>query len=207
MSKPTKRVKIEHNGSIHETPVMLDETSLMEGMRKVALQVAEWSGESATKPLQIISALNGAKPFTTDITKELARLGVKTDVHEIKISNTMGTRGAVAPVIEYGQIPKNVLKGSKTLIVDDIIDTGGTMSFIKEIIAGCPAEVRVASVVNKYAAFSDMSDFTIYDCRLEKEKMLSCDGKNVDYWFFGYGMDLDGKYRDLREISWLEVER
>jgi hypoxanthine-guanine phosphoribosyltransferase len=206
MTAPIRKIKIEHDGVLHEAPVVLDETSVIAGVRRVSRQVAEWGGGSG--PIQIISALHGARPFTADITNELSRLGVETNLHEIKVSNTIGTRGAAEPVLEFGQIPAHALTGAKTLIVDDIIDTSGTVNFIKKIALDArPADVRVAAVVNKYAAFSALSDFKIHDCALEKEKMVSREGKAVDYWLFGYGMDIGGKYRELKEIAWLEVER
>lgn len=206
MSSFDKFIKIEHEGAEHLARVILDETKLTDGVRRVARQVAEWFGDPNEKPLQIISALNGAKPFTADLKRELSNLGVETDVHEVKVSNTNGTRGAAVPVLEYGTIPDKVFAHSKTLIVDDIVDTSGTINFIRKLLAGAE-EVRVAVVVNKYAELSCVSDFKIHDCVFEKEKMKSRDGKPVDYWLFGYGMDISGKHRELRDICWLEVER
>ncbi|MBI5177985.1 MAG: hypothetical protein HZA04_01835 [Nitrospinae bacterium] len=195
---------IEHGGAQMNAPVVISESLIASGVRRVAGEVADWCGGGV--PLQVVSVLNGAKPFTQDLQKELAALGVPHDVHAVKLSNTLGTRSTGDVALEQGALPPEKMRRGRVLIVDDIIDTCATAHFIKRMVEDMvPAEVRIAAVVNKYARHSHMAHFLVHDLKFAERPIRSPEGQPVDYWLFGYGMDLNGKYRELPKIAWVEV--
>ncbi len=188
--------------------VILSESGIAMGVRRVAHQIAEWAGKNSAAPLQIISVLNGARPFTKDLRRELDSLGIPTQLHEIKVATTHGASVTGQARLESGELSPETLRNSTVLVVDDIVDTGATIEFIKEMLKELrPAEVRVAAVINKYAQYSHLSDFMVHNLDIGSAPTYSQNGKLIDHWLFGYGMDLDGKYRDLPNIAWVEVER
>ena len=63
--------------------------------------------------------------------------------------------------------------------------------------------VKTAVLINKY--FDNhyiKADFIGINLGLMKSKLKEMGIK--DYWLFGYGMDLDGEYRDIEHIGWIE---
>ena len=83
------------------------------------------------------------------------------------------------------------LKDKDVLIVDDILDTGDTLKFVKERLSlCCPASLGTCVLLNKTEQFSDFSGFFV-----EKDDFV-----------VGYGLDYDGYYRNLPYIAVLKKE-
>jgi hypoxanthine phosphoribosyltransferase len=203
-----KQLKIERNGAEVLAPVIISEEKIAEGVIRVARQIESWAKREDGDQLQIISILNGAQPFTRDICIQLAQMGLSYDVHEIKVSSTIGDAVTGRARLESGSLVFEKLAKRRVLIVDDIIDTCATIFSVLEMIKKIdPAEVRVAAVVNKYASRSEVAHFKVCDLALGPSPLRTKDGREVDYWLFGYGMDLAGKYRDFNCVGWVEVEK
>ena len=84
-------------------------------------------------------------------------------------------------------------KGTPSILIDDLLDTGITLSIVKNIIhAITESTVEVAVLVDKVAKRStDISpDYTCFT--LEN-----------DHWLVGYGMDDKGLMRGLNNIGYL----
>jgi hypoxanthine phosphoribosyltransferase len=201
-----ERLVVEHDGMPVEASVVISGQAIVAGVRRVAEQVAAWAGNADAGPLQLVSILHGAKPFTRDLRRDLDACGLPNELHEIKVSSTQCDRVTGKVDFEFGSLPPESIRGARVLIVDDIIDTSATVTYIKKMVEEMrPAEVRVAVVVNKYAHHSHRADFKVHDLAFGAAPSLSKEGSPVDYWLFGYGMDLCGKYRELSSIGWVEV--
>ena len=129
----------------------------------------------------VIGVLKGSVPFLTDLTRHLP-LTVEVDFLNL---TRFGRQGRVSVAMDLS-VP---LEGRSVLIVEDIVDTGLTLSTMRKMLAARGA-ANIATV-----ALIDKARRRIVDVPLEYR------GFEVgDEFLLGYGMDWMGRYRNLRSI-------
>ncbi len=80
--------------------------------------------------------------------------------------------------------------GQHVLIIEDIIDSGHTLRYVMDmLLARRPASLRLCALLNKAARRT--VDITVDYTGFEIE----------DRFVFGYGLDLDERYRNLRFVG------
>ena len=140
--------------------------------------------EYAGKCPLILCVLTGAFPFASDLFRAI---GIDAEIAFIRLKSYEGTSttGKVKQVLGLSE----ELDGRDIIVVEDIVDTGHTISnLLKDLHAKNPASVKVATllfkpeseqcgVVHDYVGFEIPTKFII-----------------------GYGLDLDGLARNLRDI-------
>ncbi len=160
----------------------LREEQILEQVKRVASELRRDLGGKS--PL-FLCVLNGAFIFAADLFREVGL--DDAEIAFVKYSSYQGTQssGTVKQIIG---LPENI-KGRDIVIIEDIVDTGLTADrMITDIMSREPASVRFATLLHKpestktgfipdYVAFSIPPKFII-----------------------GYGLDLDGKVRNLRDI-------
>ena len=143
----------------------------------------------AGKKLLICSILKGAFIFTSDLIRQLK---IPLEVAFIKASSYGG--GAVSTgtggvkVIEFSGLENYT--GFDILVVDDILDTGNTLFYLKEFLMG--------------KGFKNIEFCTLLDKpeRRESEIYVKYIGKQIENEFVvGYGLDFNEKYRNLPFIA------
>ncbi len=137
------------------------------------------------KDLVIIGVLNGAFMFLADIVREL-----KTPVHLdfISVSSYAGTEstGKVSLIKDI----KIDVKDKHVLLVEDIVDTGLTITeLLKLFNQREPASLGLASLLHK-------SSKTKHDVKIDYLGF-----EIEDKFVIGYGLDFDGRYRELPYIG------
>ncbi len=153
----------------------------------------------------MVSVLEGAKPFTRDLTAALREEmpELKTTLHEIRIQGTDGTKllDKRIPLSGFPQI-----KGQDPiLLVDDLVDSGLTLKLLRaELVSLKEGPVKTAVLIRKFGEASGPVDFYGFDLGWSKENLAERGLK--DCWLYGYGMDLNGHQRDLRHIGQLEIK-
>jgi hypoxanthine phosphoribosyltransferase len=159
----------------------------------IALRVGEMAREISTKypgeNVLFIGILKGAFVFMADLVRAL---DVACEVDFARISSYgTGTesKGELDVIMDIG-IP---VKGRHVILVDDIVDSGLTLSeFRKRIQRDSPKSVEVAALVDKTA-------------RREKEVQVDYCGFQIEDGFIvGYGLDCNECYRNLNCICVLE---
>ncbi len=139
----------------------------------------------------VVSLLTGAKYFTNDLFSIVKC--EKFKIHYVQVSsynNSLKSSGSV----EISGFDKINFCGENVLIVDDIYDSGLTMSALLALIKNQnPKSVRTCVLLNKNVARKqqieiDFKGFDVPDC-----------------FVVGYGLDYKGQYRDLQYIAKLEV--
>jgi hypoxanthine phosphoribosyltransferase len=87
------------------------------------------------------------------------------------------------------------LAGKHVLIVEDIIDSGNTLDFVMDMLdARKPASMKLITLLNKAS-------------RREIEIPIDYVGFDIeDKFVFGYGLDLDEKFRNLPFIGVVRLE-
>ena len=166
---------------------MISEQEIMADVDQVARRInIDYQGKD---PL-FLCILNGSFVFAADL---LRRIQIPCRVSFVRYASYSGASSTqyVRNLIGLGED----LSGQDVIIVEDIIDTGLTMSFLlKELAGKSPASVKIAALFFKKDAFR--AGFTIDYL-----------GREVpDEFIIGYGLDYDGYGRNLKGIYQLSKE-
>ncbi|MHC5139124.1 MAG: phosphoribosyltransferase [Planctomycetota bacterium] len=136
--------------------------------------------------------LEGAKYFAQDL---LAKLDLPIEVETIKASSYSGTSSAGTVKIEGKDALKEKIRGQNILLIDDIYDTGLTLSRTLEWINACgPNSVRTCVLLEKDIEHTVRIDIDFTGTKIE------------DVFAVGYGLDFEGQYRELPYIGELSAE-
>ena len=139
-------------------------------------------------PWLVLCVLNGGLMITSDILMHL-RFPVMLD--SVLLSRYQDTTHGSE--LKWHARPKKSLESARIILIDDIFDEGETMSALVEY---CLAE-GATSVVSA-VLLDKVHDRKKVDFRPDIVG-LSC----ADEYVFGYGMDIEGFYRNLPEIHYL----
>ncbi len=137
------------------------------------------------RELVVICILKGAFIFLSDLIRRL-RIPVQVDfVRVASYGSGMKTCGKIE-ITKDVEIP---LEKKDVLIIEDIIDSGRTLLFLKDRLAlSNPRSIKVCALLDKKA-------------RREVEMEADYLGTDVDDIFIvGYGIDFNEHYRHLPEI-------
>jgi hypoxanthine phosphoribosyltransferase len=167
--------------------VLIDADHLRARTAELAQAIADDHADA--DDLLLICTLKGAYMFLGDLSRALRRphavdfLGVS--------SYGSGTRssGAVQLIMDL----KEDIAGRHVLIVEDIIDSGRTLSYLRRtMLARSPASLRICSLLNKPS-------------RREVDVPVEYIGFDIpDEFVVGYGLDFDELYRNLPFIAVLK---
>lgn len=132
-----------------------------------------------------LCVLNGAFIFAADLYRELGMTNSK--IQFVKYSSYDGTNstGNVKQLIGLSED----LEGKDIVIIEDIVDTGLTaVKMVDDLKKRNPASVRFATLLYKEESTKTgfIPDYTAFSI--------------PPYFVIGYGLDLDGKARNLPEI-------
>lgn len=166
--------------------VLIEEEKLQERIINLAKKI---TNDYKGKELTIICILKGSTFFTVDLAK---RIDNKLKIEFIQVSS-YGSATISSGEIELKLDLKESIEGKDVLIVEDIIDTGRTLSYlIEHLEARNPNSLKLCTLLDK-------PERRKYDI-------------NVDYVGFeipdkfvvGYGLDCDEYYRNLPYIGYIE---
>lgn len=168
---------------VHE---MFSEKQVEERIAQIAEQLnKEYEGES----LHLIGILRGSVFFFTELAKRLT-IPVTMDF----MAASSYENGTVSTGnLEILKDLDDPVDGRHCLIVEDIIDSGNTISMVKKmLLARNPVSLEVCALLDKPA-------------RRETEIEIEYVGFEVpDQFVVGYGLDYAQKYRNLPYIGVLE---
>ena len=144
---------------------------------------------SGRNPL-IVCVLNGAFPFAADLFRSL---GCDAEIAFVRLSSYAGmeSTGCVRQVVGL----TDPVEGRPVVVVEDIIDTGRTMEkFLADLRELNPSDLKVATLLFKPESLKvdikpDYIGFTI-----------------PPKFIIGFGLDLDGQARNLRDIYVLDED-
>ncbi|MFN3960855.1 MAG: phosphoribosyltransferase [Parvularculaceae bacterium] len=134
--------------------------------------------------------LTGAFVFAADLLRALYRIGADPLVDFVQLSSYGGARASsgVVKLLKDFSLP---LQGRRVLIVDDVLDTGRSLHFAKNMVLDAGAvEARICVLVRKSTGRSaDIdADFVGFEAGAED-------------FIVGFGMDDDGRRRGLPHIG------
>ncbi len=161
--------------------------TIQKRVKELAKQIsADYEGEE----LVFVGILNGAIFFFADIAREVS-IPVKIDfIRATSYASEMISSGTI-------RLTKDVeisLRGKSVLLIEDIVDTGRTLSHIVKIIESKgPESIKICVLIDKLE-------------RREKSVVVDYCGFQVEEGFIvGYGLDYDEKYRQLPDIYVLSL--
>jgi hypoxanthine phosphoribosyltransferase len=162
---------------------------------KIAARVAEMGTEisrdlAGIDELTVVCVLKGGFIFTADLVRHLA---VPCRIEFIRASS-YGTHRSSSGRVMLDHHHDWHIEGKHVLLVEDILDTGLTVTRILDELRGHnPASLRVCTLLDKPSArttpvSADYTGFTI-----------------PDVYVVGYGLDAAEKYRELPYVASLNA--
>ena len=164
---------------------ILSETDLMARIDALAERLAphlegDWTA---------INILIGATPFTSDLMKALARLGIHPVLDALWLESYRDARESSGRVVVRADIAREV-SGRNVLLLDDVFDTGRTLAFARRhMLAKGAREVITCALARKPSAPEGEGDVDFH--------AFDAPGR----YLVGYGMDDAGLYRGLPYIG------
>jgi hypoxanthine phosphoribosyltransferase len=144
------------------------------------------------RDLLAVCLLRGAAIFLADLTRQIA---IPHEIDFMAVSSYGGGRTESSGVVRILMDLRANIRGRDVLIVEDIVDTGLTLTYIiNNLTTRQPASLRTCSLLNKQARrMVDVSvDYIGFDI--------------PDKFVVGYGLDYGEKYRNLPYVGVLKPE-
>ena len=169
--------------------MLLDEQTVARRVAELGRQISnDYQGQ---EPL-LVCILKGGVVFLVDLIKSI---DIPHAIDFMSVSSYgVGARESTGAVRIIMDMEENI-DGRHVLIIEDIVDSGRTLHYIYNLIkARNPASLRICTLLNKYE-------------RREVDVPLDYVGFDIPNKFvFGYGLDLDEKFRNLKFVGVLKDE-
>ena len=141
------------------------------------------------KNLFVVGILKGAAPFMMELIKHIDNYSLTMDFMSVSSYGNGDTSTGVVRLIKDLDTP---LEGKDVLIVEDIIDTGNTMKYLKDLFnSRNPLSLKTVALFDK-----------------PKRREVDLKGDYIgftidDKFIFGFGLDYEERYRQIPYV--LEV--
>lgn len=176
--------------------IMLSAAQIQERIQELGSRIAhdyrELEGpELATNPPIAIGLLRGAITFMADLTRALS-IPIEYDFMQL---SSYGQSHEAGPLRLLHDLTQPVA-GRHLLVIEDIVDTGQTLSYLKEkLLQRGPASIKLCALLDKPA-------------RRQQAVTLDYTGFCIeqDAFVVGYGLDYAERYRNLPYVAALKPE-
>lgn len=168
--------------------VLFDEATILRRLDEIAAQI---SADYRDRELTVIAILNGSLIFMADLLRRIP-LPLKLDC--LSVASYHGGLETTGELI-FRQVALPDIAGRHILILDDILDSGVTLSAVGEKLqTGGPSSIRVCVLLQK---------------KKTRRRTVAADyvGFEIeDEFVVGYGLDYMERYRNLPCIGVLRPE-
>ncbi len=168
--------------------MLLDAGTIKARVGELGLRIA---ADYAGRDLVLVSILKGALPFLADLMREIP-IYCSLDFLEVSSYGAGTTSTGVVRILKDLAKP---IEGRHVLVVEDILDTGHTLSYVIEHLRGQhPASLGLCALLDKPARrlIPIAVDYTGFEIE--------------DKFVVGYGLDFAERYRNLPFIGVLKPE-
>ena len=168
--------------------VLLSEEEIRAKCKEMGARISQ---EYKGKNLMLVTVLKGAVVFLADLMRAI-EVPAEIDFMVVSSYGSGVKSSGVVKIVKDLDVP---LASKDLLIVEDILDSGLTLSYIKELLASRgPASIKIATLLDKPS-------------RRKVDLVADYIGFSVpDEFVIGYGLDYDEKYRNLPYIGILKPE-
>ncbi len=170
--------------------VLFDEDAIAKRNREMADAIAK----ADLKDLLVVAVLKGSFMFAADLIRAMHHAGLSPQVEFVHLSSYRDATVSSGQVEILRDVQSEVA-GRDVLLVDDILESGRTIAFAKDLLAARGARrVLTAVLLEKPGkrAVSIKADLVGFVC--------------PDYFVVGYGMDVAHSYRQLPFVGVVETD-
>ena len=166
--------------------VLFSEEEVDARIRQMGEQI---SRDYAGREVHLICVLKGGSFFMCELAKRIT-VPVYLDFMSVSSYGSETKSSGVVRIVKDLDAP---LAGKDVIVVEDIVDTGHTLSYLLEMLKGRePASLKLCTLLDK-------------PDRREVEVPVDYTGFVIpDKFIVGYGLDYDQKYRNLPYIGTVE---
>ena len=169
--------------------ILITEEEIKEKCKELGAELTTAYASDADK-LMVVGLLKGSVPFMAELMKYI-ELPLQMDFMDVSSYEGTESSGDIRIIIDLDCS----VKGLDILLVEDIVDTGRTLSVVKQMLYNKGAQrVKIVSLLDKpdrrvvdieadYVGFTIPNEFVV-----------------------GYGLDYNQKYRNLPYIGILKPE-
>jgi hypoxanthine phosphoribosyltransferase len=175
--------------------VLIDQDRIGERVRELGRQISrdllEDISRTGTEQIVLVPILTGSVVFVADLIRHMP---LKLSLGVVAVSSYPGRSMQSKGAAIRGELPPD-LAGKHVLIVDDILDTGRTLSLVRRLIAEQkPASLRLCVLLRKTVPRAEevAAEYVGFDI--------------PDEFVVGYGLDFDGYYRNYPGVAVLKRE-
>ena len=159
--------------------------------KRVAEMAAQIEADYPEGPIYVVSILKGAFIFVADLVRQLKRPSIRIEFMGISSYGNQKTSSGQVKVTR--DLDVNI-EGQQVLIVEDIIDSGVTLSYLKRLLEQRhPKSLSIATLLDKP------------DRRLAPVDVKYIGFQIPDEFVVGYGLDYAEDYRNLGDIRVLTL--
>lgn len=156
-------------------------------VKELGAQITEdYKGES----IFLVGILKGSVPFMADLMRAIDLEDIQID---FMVVSSYGDSTKTSGVVQIRKDLDTNIEGRNVIIVEDIIDSGLTLSYLKKhLLDRKPKSLKVCTILDKPSRRK--VDFKGDYIGFEVE----------DKYIVGYGLDSAQKYRNLPYVSWIK---
>ncbi|MGI9244995.1 MAG: hypoxanthine phosphoribosyltransferase [Verrucomicrobiales bacterium] len=173
----------------HLDSILFDERRILSRLDEIGAEITrDYDG----KELIVVPILHGGLILVADL---LRRVNLPLKIECLNVESYHGGTES-SGVVTFNQLRLPDLDGAHVLVIDDILDSGRTLDAIVRKIGeeGAPAEVKTCVLLDKKTerAVEVLPDYVGFEVG--------------DEFVIGYGLDYQGRYRNLPYIGTLKEE-
>lgn len=165
--------------------ILISEEQINRKLDEIAGKIME---DYKGKDIVFLCILKGSVFFTVELAK---RIKNNVQFEFIEVSSYKGHESTGK--ININKDITETIRGKEVIIIEDIIDTGRTLSFLKEyLLEKMPSTLKICTLLDKPS---------------RREKPIEADylGFTIENKFvIGYGLDDEQNYRNLNYIGYIE---
>ena len=168
--------------------VLISEMEIENRILEIADRInKDYEGEELT----LICVLKGGVMFMCDLAKRL-NLNVRLDFMSV---SSYGSETKSSGVVKIIKDLDDSIDGKNVLVVEDIIDSGNTLSYLMDILKKRgPKSIKLCTLLDKPSRREKKDVLVDYVCFEIEDKFV-----------VGYGLDYDQRYRNLPYIGVMEL--
>ena len=165
---------------------LLSRQAISDRVKELGVEISK--DFSKSQNLVCIAILKGSFIFAADLLRSLS-IPAQIEFMGLKSYEGQQSTGRVQITMDLGID----IKDKDVLLIEDIVDTGTTLEFLNDTLqVREPASLKIATLLSKPEAH--LNDFKLDYVGFEI----------ADEFVVGYGLDVDGKYRELDHIAELK---
>lgn len=172
----------------HHVNVLLSEEEVDKKIQELGDQISK---DYEGKEVHLVCVLKGGSFFMCELAK---RITVPVSLDFMSVSSYGGDTKS-SGIVKIVKDLDEPLAGKDVIVVEDIIDSGRTLSYLLEMLKDRkPASLKLCTLLDK-------PDRRVVDVKIDYTAF-----QVPDEFVVGYGLDYDQKYRNLPYIGVVEFE-